>query len=608
METTSGLDELRAASLKFLVSVKVSKRTKYGTHHMNSGSSPLKARFGDSSPQLHDVHETLALFRKGQVSKRDAHITILSTLEGNNDLRQQLMDIIMHPAADWAHGDFDLPTEQSMQPLMESTPQYLQPAHQPQMRLPSISSSWFPMPQVDQSPSHLSFGGYDEFNSMISSPSTNLAPLHLPYPTSNLWMDHNMELTYPVATSDAQISLPIHTAFRNPWQDANCADTLSNDAVSLLPESKYIGEHTEPYESSIKYSSDHPQLPGICSRDAGSDQSAGPLLHDSLSPMPASQSTYHLPQYSVNSHAFLKSSVQGEWPANVQVPPTLMSHPPPEVQQTRCDEDPERDTLTERHDSMVGLYVHALCGKAFTTLSGVKKHHWGKKVNDLESTTGCWAKHKKPDVAWDDHPSCKGLQFASETPRSLPSSFTQGQSMVLLPQAEVQPASNQPQCNTVPGFPTLEDLPKTVAKTLNTSIRGASGLEEWEPRYHTHRLPSRSSFDTLLTAISMVSQIDAPKPEARTDSIALHPDAQVATAEQHAPFLPYIPSENTFDRTSVRPNASTTPDTKVLAPGLGSGRRLPVNSEGHAASASLSWIHEPLASPSLGSAKKKRRV
>lgn len=47
-----------------------------------------------------------------------------------------------------------------------------------------------------------------------------------------------------------------------------------------------------------------------------------------------------------------------------------------------------------------GPYVHAICGKGFPTKSAVKKHHWGPKPGDLETTRGCWAKNNKPDVAW----------------------------------------------------------------------------------------------------------------------------------------------------------------------------------------------------------------
>lgn len=523
------------------------------------------------------------------------------------------MDILRHPAAEWAPGDFDLPTEQPMQSLVESAPQYLQPAHQPQMRLPSISSSWFQLPQVHQSPVHLTFGGYDEFSSMVLSPPMDLAPLQLPHPPSSFWVDHSTKMMYPVANNDVQLPPTVHRAFRNPWQGANYTDIWANDSMGFSPDSTYVGVHTESQESPLACSSGHMQLPVVYSQDAEQYQNAASFLEENLSPMPAPQSTCHLPPSSFNGNPFSKSSLPGIWHANTQAPPTPMSQSPPEVQQAQHDKDPERDILIERNDSMADLYIHALCGKGFATLSGVKKHHWGKKANDLTTSTGCWAKHKKPDVAWDDHPSCKGLQLASGATSALASTSKQGRPKALLPQAKALAASDMTQFNTVPGFPTLDDLPKTVAKALSTGNASVADSEEWESRYHAHRLPSRSSFDTLLTAINMVSKIDAPKPEARTDSIALHLDAQVAATEpeQRAPFVPYVPSMNNFDRRSVRTNAPVAPDTKISAPGLGTNRRVPIGFEDYNAPMSLLRPLEPLQpldSPPSGHAKKKRKV
>jgi hypothetical protein len=47
-----------------------------------------------------------------------------------------------------------------------------------------------------------------------------------------------------------------------------------------------------------------------------------------------------------------------------------------------------------------GEFIHSLCGKSFATRHGVKKHHWGPKIDDRATTTGCWAKHGKPGVEW----------------------------------------------------------------------------------------------------------------------------------------------------------------------------------------------------------------
>jgi hypothetical protein len=47
-----------------------------------------------------------------------------------------------------------------------------------------------------------------------------------------------------------------------------------------------------------------------------------------------------------------------------------------------------------------GRFVHSICGTVFTSRYAVKKHHWGNKCDDFETTTGCWAKNKKPNVQW----------------------------------------------------------------------------------------------------------------------------------------------------------------------------------------------------------------
>ncbi|XPS92094.1 hypothetical protein M3J09_001500 [Ascochyta lentis] len=218
---------------------------------------------------------------------------------------------------------------------------------------------------------------------------------------------------------------------------------------------------------------------------------------------------------------------------------------------------------TDRNHSLGGPFVHALCGKGFATPSKVKKHHWGKKHNDLATTTGCWAKHRKPDVAWDDHPSCKDGRPASETMKPAPSLSRQIRPKAAILDTKTQAALDVSQQNTIPGFPTLDDLPHTVARALST---GTATIypEGLEPGYHhIHRTPSRSSFDSLLTAVNVVAQIDAPQPQSRTDSIALHLDAQVAAAERHAQhpfFVPFKALTSSFDPRFVRPVVPTVLD------------------------------------------------
>jgi hypothetical protein len=91
------------------------------------------------------------------MSKRDTLVAIRLTLGAHEDLKQDLMNVLFHGEADWGVGDFDFsgPDAQSC------PPQFLQPVHQPQMRLPSISSSWYPTHQTFPIFDHTTLSSYN---------------------------------------------------------------------------------------------------------------------------------------------------------------------------------------------------------------------------------------------------------------------------------------------------------------------------------------------------------------------------------------------------------------------------------------------------------------
>ncbi|KAH6633097.1 hypothetical protein C7974DRAFT_164602 [Boeremia exigua] len=574
------LEELKAASLRFLVDI--------------------KARLGDSS-QLDVVHKTLDSFRKGAMSKRDAYTTIHNTLEGHDDLRQGLLDIIMHPAAEWAPGDFDLPTMQPTQPLIKPTPEFLQPPHQSQVRLPSISSKWH------QPLGQMTYCGYNDYKPTESSPELpGLALLQLPHQPTHNWVDDRAKTDHPAVHDDTPVLPPVHPVFRNPWHDASYADTWANGDM-------YVGDQFYAQESlNISYSG-HLQPPVIYSQDIESYQQPSFLSQTALSPTLTPQSTYEPTPASNEDSVFYRTSLYEKSPVRFQVLPTPISQSPPDMQQSR---DTTEYSQTDRPHSPKELFIHALCGKGFTTLAAVKKHHWGKKTNDLATTTGCWAKHKKPNTPWYAHSSCEYGQHASEKSKSFSSTSKQGQ-LKASSQRKTQTPSTSLQFNTVPGFPTLSDLPNAVARTLSA---GNPSPGELSSRYHTHRLPSSSGFDSLLTAVNMVSQIDAPKPETRTNSIALHLDAQVAASEQEAQFVPYVPAKSSRGIPIAVPDALKSVGIVLGEPANGGSGHLPNHGKeecllrsqtgvaGSVASAAFSQPLEPLHSGSSGPAKKKRRV
>jgi hypothetical protein len=575
-----------------------------------------------------DVHKTLNLFQKGTLSKKETHKTILDTLDGHDDLRQELMDILLHPAARWGLDDFDLPAQDPMQPLLETAPQYLQPPHELQMRLPSFSS-WFPASQNDHLGSLPAFSSYNGYNgsgreqSFVSSPSLSIPPpLQLPDPSGHLWIDADAEASYTNLHGNEFLAPPVQTAFRNPWDNSNHYDTWTNDGMTFPTNNENLGGNFDFEELSTLPFHDHPQASLSHSHDTESyttltlpQQEAPRSLH----------TTQHTP--SPTNHDPFRTMKLEENLADLHAPPTPSSQSPPHASQTEDvveAVEAEQASMGDRSQSLGGPFVHAICGKGFATLSGVKKHHWGKKVNDLATTTGCWAKHKKPNVAWDEHASCKDGRSTSVVIKSHPPTTKQNQTKASTPQFTGVSAYEVPHFQPLPGFPTLEDLPRTVAKTIHTGNAPTSYSQEPEMTVQTPEPAIRGSFDSLLTAVNVVSQIDAPKPKGRADSIALNLDAQVAAAEQHHPFIPYEPSTSSLDSPSYRAIAPAALDMTCSFlmeghPNNTSGHHTNYTSEEQASVPSsdmggsyvvgaLSRPFQPLVASSSGPAKKKRKV
>lgn len=116
-----------------------------------------QAKFGDESPETLAVYGVLDKFKNGNITKRETLSTICDTLGDCNDLKHDLLEVINHQDARWGPGDFDLPAEQQI-------PQFLQPVHEPQMRLPSISTLWSPGNQALPPLSPVLPGGLDNYH------------------------------------------------------------------------------------------------------------------------------------------------------------------------------------------------------------------------------------------------------------------------------------------------------------------------------------------------------------------------------------------------------------------------------------------------------------
>lgn len=185
-------------------------------------------------------------------------------------------------------------------------------------------------------------------------------------------------------------------------------------------------------------------------------------------------------------------------------------------------------------ESGSGPYIHGLCGRGFSSRSRVKKHHWGYKLDDLETTTGCWAKHGKPNVNWNDHASCReGAKIARQVKRP---SRTRSRQEYVQQQARLAPLAPLTKSTT-------QDLAGADAHMAD--MRGGYQDTPDMNAYHSHRLPSRSSFDSLLSAVNVASRIDAPQPQEPINSVVSHLDAQAAAAEYNGQCSSDWPSFST---------------------------------------------------------------
>jgi hypothetical protein len=470
----------------------------------------------------------------------------------------------MHPVAVWAPKDFDLSTEQSTQTSLKQIPRFLQPVHQPQMRLPSISSSWFLFPggpQVDQIASLMMFSGYNGHNPMPSSP---IEPFQLPNPPTYLRTHHSAQNMYTTVDENGSTPPPVDIVFRNPWEKPSYAVPWASDGVDPLPDGMHLHEQSEHQESPGLSQTDNLQPLWIYPQDVEPQPALGFYQYEAHQPIRSQHLTHDSLPSPAGHDPLSITTWEEQAPTDIQAPATPRSHSPPDVKQIEDAGKVVLDSTTDLKHTLGGSYIHALCGKGFETRSKVKKHHWGKKHNDLATTTGCWARYRKPDTAWNDHPGCKDRLPTSEVAKSV--LFT---SKRIKPKDSasqpITPASfDIPQHSTMPGFPILEDLPRTVAKTVHVGNATVPSAQEEQQHYYVHRLLSRSSFDSLLTAVNVVSQIDAPKPQGQTASTAVHLNAQVAATEsydQHAPFIPFVPLRNSFDPRYVCPVAPTAPET-----------------------------------------------
>jgi hypothetical protein len=548
----------------------------------------VQARFGEQSGESMVIYGTLGDFNRGEVSKRDTISIISGTLAGHIDLKYDLLDILQHQDARWAPGDFDLPQLSHLQ----LAPLYLEPIHQPQMRLPSMSTAWDFDKQTLRSFDPVAMSSFDRRESYgeteqqepslavhtdrdtwrVSDPAMLSSPVHakpstflpvLPVQLSALSSGHRSAPSYadleheakPASSgSAAQVTRGTDSCDKLDYENAWSGDRLGIP----LPRNRIVSQ-MEPCQT-------------ICAQDSRLDCHSESVTALSLRQKPVAPGSSPSRGASVLGNPF--SMPIGQPAVDTPPLPRRRNRKPPATLQknvkTKFSDNSQKikdlynEPLTgdqpKLHDAKVAdskipetsrRFVHSVCGKSFATRAKVKKHHWGHKTGDLETTTGCWAKNKKPNLEWNDHPSCKETVPSSNKGRfgsSSTSKLAKPRPAPLELRASLAPtmlASRRQDQFDIRPIHSLPCAAPVAQNSQNTSASYPWAFSEYQapsrdelPTYRTHSVPPRSPFEDLLTAVNVAAKIDAPVPQGRTDSAVNHLDAQVLAAERDEQSTP----------------------------------------------------------------------
>ncbi|KAE8836647.1 hypothetical protein PTNB73_04604 [Pyrenophora teres f. teres] len=506
--------------------------------------SNIKLRFGDESSEVATIFNVLGAFRAGKASKRDTLVAIRIALGSQTDLKQDLMNILFHGDADWGMGDFNFSCHQPANPPIPSPP-FLQPAHQPQMHLPSISPTWFEGSQLYLSNIPAVTNGYiGHFGyGQSASPATLQTPpgpfgtpnaLTSPHLAELLTYTHQRREAYEMETSPRGL----HFDHMQPgWGQSEQRENMS---MPFKP-TPYYGQTWPPeafnpvLDRTPSFASHHMDTPAffhenhpheVVSPERTISATASPSILGVPIAVPVGQllDDPHEPprkrrrQNSTAAHLHSRNSTYQENDSSDKKPtplPAYNTQPTLSAQSTK--EHKENQT---QEGARSYPYIHGLCGKGFSTRSKVKKHHWGVKMDDLETTTGCWAKHNKPNVTWNEHSSCQDAPTAMKK---------------TTPAVKRQRPSRKRAPSVSPLVSTPHDLPQPFTALYNP--HGEARAVGEPGSYLFHHPPSRTSFDNLLTAVNVAAQVDAPQPQGRIDSVVSQLDAQAAAIERNRQYV-----------------------------------------------------------------------
>jgi hypothetical protein len=477
----------------------------------------VQSKFGEQAHETKVIYSTLGRFKSGEVSKREALSTISETLNDHYEIKHDLMKVLNHQDAQWGPDDFEFP----LLPVEPPIPQFLQPIHEPQMRFPPMSAPWksssqvlpaFSTPVAYDMNKSWAFGGLNG----QEPPSTHI---ELPFVSPNFRDAIPVQLNSSACQHMPQIP---------PYES-----TLECGPAYMEQSDVPLGSQYLPPKRKLEYANTWDEE-GI-----SSDLQHRQFLethHVEIS---------HLDRRSESVTAISPTSTSGAYMLDTPIGQHTMNMLPPskkrsrkstsaqsKIEEQHAKEGPRQksEDVTSRNTSEGnGDFIHSLCGKRFGNRSKVKKHHWGNKLDDMATTTGCWHKHRRPDISWDDHPSC---QEARKPPSLRPS---RTKPILAENKAPMVPTMVRGHHNILPGIPAVQDLPHAVMSPHTPSSNTEGGYLP----YHTHGFPSSSPFQNLLTAVNVAAKIESPIPKGRNDSMIIsNLDSQAIVAEHTEPHNP----------------------------------------------------------------------
>ncbi|ORY08551.1 hypothetical protein BCR34DRAFT_393936 [Clohesyomyces aquaticus] len=368
----------------------------------------IKERFGENSKESVTIHDTCGAFRFGTKAKTDVYSTIQAQLVSSKVLFDEFQDILRNVAKQ-DRRDFEIDYEgvvtQPLQQQYVTPPEYLESRHQPQ--LPSLSSigrwrdnePYQPVYDKSYGISHACEPTLNQgYGQAIYRPMSNSANQCY----SNLQEEHQQDIYHSLHSSSPSLSqIPNQQPPSLPPIDQIHVSAMTLHRVSNFGSqtNAVIQGIGSPRTMSMNEAWDRAEYETTL--DQGFFNSEWATIQSQTSPgISPEEVTPHVvsPHFTpVNA----TQSVIGTPDMNDLVTPLLP------VAARASVASQSSTTSSRRSSSTQGVYIHQICGKAFHSRAGVKKHHWGHKIGDLKTRTGCWNLHRRPDIEWDAHPSCR---------------------------------------------------------------------------------------------------------------------------------------------------------------------------------------------------------